>query len=315
MSNLRQIIRVSFVLLIALTATACGLTPPTEEIPTETPTPENTPLPPIPGAVDVGGYYVYYKCFGEGTPTVIVETGEADKPTLSNSWNAVIQAVSPITRICIHDRVNNVRTSQQVAENLHILLSKIPVPGPYNLVAHSIGSYHARVFAHLYPEEVAGMVLVEPTLTFPDSIIAFATAYPTYSPYEEAGITSGRLSEDDIYISKPSSVDGLDMDTSSQQVIQAGSLGDIPLVVINKTPSPEEFVRQDPATQEQYAAILGKLYADLATLSSRGVFISAQTYDQYHSVPLAQPQPVIDAITSMLEEIHPTTPNSPQTLP
>jgi len=313
MSHLKQIILASLVILITLTATGCAI-PPTE-LPTETPTPENTPLPHIPGAIDVGGYYVYYQCFGEGTPAVIVVAGDGDKPTLSKSWNAVIQAVSPITRICIYDRVNNVGTSQEVAENLHVLLSKIPVPGPYILVAHSIGAYHVRVFAHLYPEEVAGMILVEPTLTFPDSIIAFATAYPTYMPYEEPGITSGRLSEDDIYTSKPQSVDGLDMKTSSEQARQSGSLGDIPLVVINNAPRPEDFVGEDPATQEQYAAILLKLYADLATLSSKGVYISAKTYDQYHANPLAQPQSVIDAITKMVEEIHPTTPAHPQTVP
>jgi|GEM_PF-3864462 len=77
MPNLRQIILVSFVILIALTTVACGAIPPAV-----TPTPENTPLPSTPtteGAIDVGGYKLIYQCFGQGSPTVIVEAGGGDR--------------------------------------------------------------------------------------------------------------------------------------------------------------------------------------------------------------------------------------------
>lgn len=313
MSKLRHILLVSFIILIALTAAGCGaqasptVTPTIENTPwpTVTPTPENTPPPSTPttgGSVDVGGYKLRYQCFGKGTPTIIVEAGGGDKPTISLTWSTVIQNVYPITRICIYDRVDGVRTSQDIAEDLHVLLNEIPVPGPYILVAHSIGGYHARVFAHLYPEKVAGMILVDTTTTNPETIVALATAYPTYSPNESSGITQNRLSETDIFAPFPTpGIDGLDFNTSNEQVRQAGSLGDLPLIVISHNITPADFPGVDLAVSEVYAAVVLKLQADLATLSSKGVFMVAKTSN--HFISSHEPQIIIDAIFQMVKDI------------
>ena len=310
MSSLRQILLKSIPMLIALTAAACGATPPAAtpapEKPTATPTLEVEQRPSLPtpgkqGVMDVGGPKLSYQCFGEGAPAVIVEAAAGDKPTQSLSWNAVILGVIPTTRICIYDRMP-VNTSQEAAENLHILLSKIPVPGPYILVAHSLGGWYARVYAHLYPQELAGMVLVDTTPTYPDSTILIATAYPTYSPDEAAGITQNRLPAADINTIMLPSFDGLDMQTSNQQVRQAGSFGDIPLVVICHTPGPNEMSPGlDPLSQKQIAALIFKVEANLAGLSTRGVFKVAAT--SHHFISLYQPQIIIDAITRMVQEI------------
>lgn len=321
MSNLRQIILARVAILISLTAVACGATSPVTptirnvpssaptatntSLPTMTPSVENTPLPPTPateGAIDVGGYKLIYQCFGEGTPAVIVVAGGGDRPVGSLTWNTVIQNIYPHTRICIYNRVDGVRTSQRIAEDLHTLLSKIPVPGPYILVAHSIGGYHARVFAHLYPEKVAGMILVDTTTTNPETIVALATAYPTYSPNESSGITQNRLSETDIFAPFPTpGIDGLDFNTSNEQVRQAGSLGDLPLIVISHNVTPADFPGVDLAVSEAYAAVVLKLQADLATLSSKGVFMVAKTSN--HFISSHEPQIIIDAIFQMVKDI------------
>ena len=310
MSNLRQILLKSISILIVLTAAACVATSPaatpTLEKPSATPTLEveqrpSLPVPALQGVVDVGGHVLSYQCFGEGSPAVIVEAGAGDKPTLTLSWNAVILGVLPSTRICIYDRVP-ITTSQEAAENLHILLSKIPVPAPYILVAHSLGGWHARVFAHLYPPDMAGMVLVDTTPTYPEAAITYATAYPTYSPGEPAGITQYRMSETAIYTgSMMPSMDGLDMQASNEQVRQAGSFGDIPLIVIGHNPGPNDWRGLEPAAQEQYAEIIRKLQADLATLSSQGVSVTART--SQHFISLYEPQIIIDAIIHMVEKI------------
>ena len=310
MSNLKQILLKSISIIIALTAAACAATPPaatpTPEKPTATATLEVEQRPPLPapalqGIIDVGGHVLSYQCFGAGSPAVIVEAGAGDQPTLTLSWNAVILGVLPSTRICIYDRVP-VNTSQEAAENLHILLGKIPVPGPYILVAHSLGGWHARVFAHLYPQDVAGMILVDTTPTYPEAAITYATAYPTYSPDEPAGITQYRMSETEIYTgSMLPSMDGLDMPASNEQVRQAGSFGDIPLIVISHNPGPNDWRGLEPAAQEQYAEIIRKMQADLATLSSQGVFLTART--SQHFISLYEPQIIIDAITRMVQEI------------
>ncbi len=178
MPALKRIAPAIFAFLFLLAAVACSPAAPSATstawppAPTETPAFEEPQMPPLPapavqGILAVGaGPVLSYQCFGEGTPTVIVEAGAGDKPTVSSSWNAVILGVSPVTRICVYDRVA-VTTVQIGAENLHLLLTKVPIPGPYILVAHSLGGWYARVFAHLYPQDVAGMLLVDTTATAP----------------------------------------------------------------------------------------------------------------------------------------------------
>jgi len=97
------------------------------------------------------------------------------------------------------------------------------------------------------------------------------------------------------------SMDGLDMQASNEQVQQAGSFGDIPLVVIGRIPGPENFPGLDLVAQEQLGAIMLKVEADLAKLSSRGVFIVAHTSN--HFISLYEPQVIIDAISQMVGEI------------
>jgi pimeloyl-ACP methyl ester carboxylesterase len=314
MSNLRPMILTSLAILIAVTAVACGAASPTvtptlenTPVPTVMPTLENTPLPTTSltstptaeGSIDVGGYKLNYQCFGQGTPPVIVEAALGDVPIISLSWQAVTQKIQTLTRICIYDRVDGVRTSQAIAEDLHALLSQIPVPGPYLLVAHSLGGYHVRVFAHLYPADVAGMILVDTTQ--PDAITAFATAYPTYSPGESPGITHYRDAQETPL--PPDRFGGLDFNASTEQVRQAGSLGDLPLIVISQSPNPNNwaisgFTLED---KQRFAAVWQGLQADLATLSSQGVFLTAKNSN--HDIPRHEPQIIIDAITQMVDEI------------
>lgn len=116
--------------------------------------------------VDVGGYSLHIHCMGEGSPTVVVDAGNAD---FSLSWQGIQLEVAKFTRICTYDRAGygwsdpspKPRTAEVMAEELHTLLSNAGVEPPYVLVGHSLGGYNVRMFADLYPDEVAGMVLVD----------------------------------------------------------------------------------------------------------------------------------------------------------
>jgi pimeloyl-ACP methyl ester carboxylesterase len=80
-------------------------------------------------------------------------------------------AVSGFARVCSYARAGLAwsepgplpRTMRQNAYELHTMLRAASVKAPYVLVGHSIGGLIARVYAEQYPEEVAGMVLVDPT--------------------------------------------------------------------------------------------------------------------------------------------------------
>lgn len=130
-------------------------------------------FPPPGQLVDMDGYRLHLYCLGEGAPTVILDS--ANQGTVSN-WIWIQPELAKTTRVCAYDRVGQgwsdlspePQDTQQNAQALHTLLAKAGVPGPYVMVGHSFGGLFVRMFAELYPSEVAGMVLIEATL--PDGL-------------------------------------------------------------------------------------------------------------------------------------------------
>jgi pimeloyl-ACP methyl ester carboxylesterase len=116
--------------------------------------------------VDVGGHRLHLLCVGSGTPTVILESGLGEAAAY---WGWISNAVAQETRVCAYDRAGRgwsdpVATLQDgvaVATDLHILLDRGRVAGPFVLVGHSSGAEYVRIFAGRYPEQVAGMVLLD----------------------------------------------------------------------------------------------------------------------------------------------------------
>ena len=125
-------------------------------------------FPPTGRLVDIGGYKLHINVTGEGKPTVVLIAGAGD---FSFDWSLVQPGVARFARVASYDRAGMAwsdlgptpPTMQQDAYELHLLLNKAKLPGPYVLVGHSIGGLIARVFTSLYPDEVAGMVLVDAT--------------------------------------------------------------------------------------------------------------------------------------------------------
>src|SRR4051794_23263430 len=125
--------------------------------------------PPPGQMVDVGGYRLHINCVGTGSPTVVIESGLGD---WSASWsNAVQPRAANTTRVCTYDRAGMgysepgplPRTATRFAEELHTLLQRADIPGPYVLTGHSSGGFTVRRFAAAYPAEVIGVVLIDST--------------------------------------------------------------------------------------------------------------------------------------------------------
>ncbi|MGH2484392.1 MAG: alpha/beta fold hydrolase, partial [Ktedonobacterales bacterium] len=127
--------------------------------------------------VNVGGHRMHINLTGKGTgPTVVLDAGLAG---FSTDWTLVQREVATFARVCSYDRagygwsdpVPGERTSDVIVAELHKLLRHAGAPGPYLLVGHSFGGYSVRVFADRYPDEVAGLVLVDPSHeAFPDTL-------------------------------------------------------------------------------------------------------------------------------------------------
>jgi pimeloyl-ACP methyl ester carboxylesterase len=122
--------------------------------------------PPPGQMVDVGGYRLHINCTGTGSPIVVIDAGLGD---WSLKWSGVQAEVSKTTQVCTYDRAGMgyseagplPRNAVQMAKELHTLLGQAGIPGPYVLVGHSMGGLPVRVFAHDYPAEVSGVVLID----------------------------------------------------------------------------------------------------------------------------------------------------------
>jgi pimeloyl-ACP methyl ester carboxylesterase len=137
---------------------------------------------PAPGQlVDVGGYRLHIHCVGAGSPTVVLDAGLGGT---SLDWSLVQTDIGHTTRVCAYDRAGmgwsdpgpQPRTPAQIAGELHTLLANADIAGPYVLVGHSLGGKNARMFVLQYPEQVAGMVLVDARSEYVDMHTAPADA-------------------------------------------------------------------------------------------------------------------------------------------
>jgi len=116
--------------------------------------------------VDVGGHRLHLHCAGSGSPTVLLESGLGETGAY---WGWISPAVARDTRVCVYDRagrgwsdpVSAPQDGIAVATDLHALLDRAHVPGPIVLVGHSSGAQYVRIFAGRYPEQFAGMVLLD----------------------------------------------------------------------------------------------------------------------------------------------------------
>ena len=122
---------------------------------------------PMPGKlVDVGGYRLHLHCAGTGSPTVVLLNGLGET---SPQWSRIQPQVAATTRVCAYDRAGQGWSDDSAkpadattaATDLHTLLAAAGETGPFVLAGHSSGGVHALTYTHLYPAQVAGIVLLD----------------------------------------------------------------------------------------------------------------------------------------------------------
>lgn len=129
---------------------------------------DSTAMPATGRLIDVDGHKLYLNCVGSGSPTVVLEPA-AGATSAQMGW--ITPVVARSTRVCVYDRAgrgwsepaDRPQDGAQIATDLHTLLHRAGVPGPYVLAGHSFGGLYIRIFAAHYPDEVAGLVLVDST--------------------------------------------------------------------------------------------------------------------------------------------------------
>lgn len=122
--------------------------------------------PPLGKLVDIGTHKLHINSTGKGEPVVVLDAGLSGT---SLGWFLVQSEASKFAQVCSYDRAGyawsdespSKRTSLHIAEELHTLLHKANIAGPYILVGHSFGGCNMLMFANRYPKETAGVVLVD----------------------------------------------------------------------------------------------------------------------------------------------------------
>ena len=286
---------------------------------------------PAPGEmVDVGDYSLHLNCTGEagGAPTVVMDSGLGGTVL---DWQLVQPELSRSTRVCTYDRAGmgwsdsgaQSRTSRQIVKELHTLLGNAGVRGPYVLVGHSFGGTNMQVYASQYPDEVAGMVLVDSALE-DEKAVAFtqshqpspllmkiyATIGLTRLPYtlggETSGLTSPELEDEQAAISSHRKhIFAVADETSSleesfdENRADPISLGDKPLMVLTAG----SVQLAGTGLSEEQMTLIDKLHSESQAALTRRSENAKQIIveDSGHYIHVEQPNLVTDAIRQVVE--------------
>ena len=265
--------------------------------------------PPLDEMVDIGTHSLYVHCLGTGRPTIVIDTGVGET---YESWETVIETIGRQTRVCAYDRAGYGRSepgpmprdSQRAADELHLLLARSGEDGPFLLVGHSLGGLNMQVYANSYPDEVASLVLLDPTPlawmtgeSFPELRDLFNQESLAQREAVEAVKASSDPEANGIvaFMEATSSEFEEFFGQTADEVAAIDSFGELPLIVIGATEPDPRFGNDGPAFRQFW----NDESQALALMSASGQFILAE--GSSHHIHLDAPQLVIDAIFELMQ--------------
>ena len=260
--------------------------------------------------VDIGGgREMFLDCAGTGEPTVILESGIHDS---SDYWTVsqllepavdppVMQGLAETTRVCRYDRPGTVvpddprtitdrstpvpmpRTINQSVTDLHALLQAADVPGPYVLVTHSWGGMIGQLYTRTYPEEVAGLVLVD----------AFAPALRELLGDKWDAYVKVLNNPPGETLNMHDDYEQFRIDASVDQLLAAPPMPEVPLVVMSKTAPFPDFPAGAGMTTADLEAVWPDAQQTLVDLLYKTPHLIAT--GSIHYIQVTEPDLVISA--------------------
>ncbi len=220
---------------------------------------------------------------------------------------------------------NQPRTSQRIVEELRLALGAAGIKPPHVLVGHSAGAIHMLVYAKRHPQEVAGLVLVEPShpemftrvkeVPGPRAMVAlygglaalgrvgllrwFGPAYlklllpdgPRRMPPEAWNALRYFAAQGHDYITARREA-AAGMESFASACVKPGGLGDLPLAVLTA----EWWVTGKPSRMKQ---AFTPLREEMARFSTRGRHVIVAGCD-HANLPLVRADAVADAVREVL---------------
>jgi pimeloyl-ACP methyl ester carboxylesterase len=270
---------------------------------------------------DIGGHRLHLNCTGSGGPTVVLENGLAET---SPFWSRITAEVGRTARVCAYDRAGQgwsddaagPQNGLAVAADLHTLLGRAHESGPYLLVGHSAGGSYAMIYAAQYPDEVAGMVLLDSTS--PDQFTVLPDFAAEYSmtrrmvavlpSLARLGLAQALPASDDASLPEPAASQARAFATSPRQMrnvrdeqsvyrdlftqAQAlSTLGNKPLVVVTTTES-QHGTKGWSAAQDNLATLSSNRQHRIADATHVGLLTDEHSFE-----------PSVQAIREVLQSI------------
>jgi pimeloyl-ACP methyl ester carboxylesterase len=127
-------------------------------------------IPPLGKRYDIGGgRHLMLHHAGTGTPAVVIEAGAG---AFGLDYLNLFELCAKRTTCVLYDRAGSgwsdpapgSRAAREIVTDLHDALGKAFIEGPYLLVGHSMGGLLVRAFAQHFPDEVVGLVLIDPSV-------------------------------------------------------------------------------------------------------------------------------------------------------
>ncbi len=265
------------------------------------PSPSQSPVDgPFLGDIKLAdGRHLHVACSGSGSPTVILDAGLATGMT---GWGRFLRPVGAFTHVCAYDRagiggssgVDGTKTTGDIVNDLRELIATAGIPTPYVLVGHSIAGLHLRVMGGEHPEELAGMLFVDPSV--PHLAEAWLAILPRATSDEPHWLTDLRSGPASGW--PPADLgERYDIGADIPKVDAVTSFGDLPVIVLTagaQTLAPAGEPLGDALHKVWYAR-----HEELAAMSSNGRHDLVP--GARHGIQDDRPDVVLDAIRELVD--------------
>jgi pimeloyl-ACP methyl ester carboxylesterase len=257
--------------------------------PSPGPSPTEPDAEQVDGTFDVGGYSLYLKCEGTGSPTVVYFHGSDFEPGDAGSHSAASlpARVRETHRFCAYDRVNvgksddrpEIVSGAEAVRALDALLTAARVEPPYVLLGASFGGLIAYEYLRTHPDQVEGMLLLD--AAFPDEL-ALERFFPTEDKLENVDWSESEEKLDQFAVYE-------------ETTALRGGEPDIPVTYLRATP-PVTWTLGIP----EYDAVVLDAQAEYVESFPRGVL---KEVESPHYMEAAVPERIVDELDEILGQI------------